>query len=534
MDRSTPTAEGLDLVGDLTPQQHEIASAEALNFVATLEREFRGARKQLLEDRRTQARQWDEGWRPDFLSETREQRESTWQIASTPGDLQDRRVEINGTTELDSIIRSLNSNASTFVADFGDFCSPTWDNCIQGHLNLTRAVNGNIESTDPVTGETSEIQEPTSTLIVRPRGWHLNEKHLLVDGEATSASLFDFGLFLFHNAKALIKRGSGPYFYLPKLESHREARLWNEIFIKAQELLGLDSGTIKATVQIATLPAAFEMDEILFELRDHVAGLAWGRWDFVFSFIKKHRKDPTSLLPDRESIDLDGHFLGSSSQLLIQTCHRRGAHALGATSMQAPGRVDAIAQAESFEQLRIEKRREAREGFDGSGVIHPDLVDAVRAEFDETLQGAPNQLDVIADEVQVQSHDLLDVPQGHVTEAGIRANAKVGLRYLAAWLCGQGWTLVNESVAVATTAELARAQLWQWLHHGARLDDGRFLDSNLLTSLLHEEGQELRRELGAEQAEAQRLSLATELFEELVLRDGCVDYFTTFASPYLA
>jgi len=534
MDRSTLTAESIRLEGDLTPEQEQIATPEALRFVALLDREFRSKRKQLLGRRRELAECWDSGWRPDFLEETRELRESEWRIAPVPDDLQDRRVEITGPPDRKMIINALNSGAQVYMADFEDSCAPTWDNIIQGQVNLRDAVAGTISFTNPTTGKQYALNEETATLVVRPRGWHLNEKHLEVDGEAVSAGLFDFGLYLFHNAKTLVEKGSGPYLYLPKLEGHEEARLWNEVFLRAQAELGIPSGTIKATVLIETLPAAFEMDEILHELREHAAGLNCGRWDYIFSFIKKQRAEPGCVLPDRGNVGMDRHFLRSYSQLLIRTCHRRGAHAMGGMAAQIPIREDAEKSAAALEKVRADKRREAQDGHDGTWVAHPGLVETARTEFDAVLEGRQNQLDVAREDVEVAAEDLLHVPSGEISEAGVRQNASVGVRYLAAWLCGNGCVPIDHLMEDAATAEISRTQLWQWLQHGAQLADGRIVDRDLYQVIFDEEFASIRIELGDEEFERQQFPRAIELFEELVLRDGLVDFLTLFAGPYLA
>lgn len=533
MERSTKTAESICLDGDLTPEQKLVATPDALEFVALLEREFGYRRSELLDHRRTQAARWDDGWRPDFLDETREVRESDWKISPTPPDLQDRRVEITGPTDRKMVINALNSGAQTFMADFEDSSSPTWHNCIQGQVNLRDAVAGTISFDHPTSGKTYSLNDEVATLIVRPRGWHLDERHLRVDGDVVAAGLFDFGLFLFHNAQALIEKGSGPYFYLPKLESHLEARLWNDVFVRAQDALGIPQGTIKATVLIETLPAAFEMDEILFELREHAAGLNCGRWDYIFSFIKKQRTDPTCTMPDRGQVGMDRHFLRSYSQLLIRTCHRRGAHAMGGMAAQIPIKHDEGANAAALEKVRVDKRREANDGHDGTWVAHPALVSIALAEFDEFLQGEPNHLDVLREDVHVSAEDLLRVPHGDITEAGIRQNASVGVRYLAAWLAGNGCVPIDHLMEDAATAEISRTQLWQWLQHGAQLDDGRIIDRELLESIFAEEFASIRIEIGEEAFEEMEYPRAIELFEELVMRDGLVDFLTSFAQPYL-
>jgi malate synthase len=533
MERSTQTADSVRLNGDLTTEQEFLVSPDALNFVAILEREFRERRTELLAQRKERAKDWDSGWRPQFLEETRTVRESNWKVPPTPTDLQDRRVEITGPTERKMVINALNSGAQVFMADFEDSSSPTWENCIQGQVNLRDAVAGTIDFTHPTSGKQYALGEELATLVVRPRGWHLNEKHLVVDGRPVAAGIFDFAIYLFHNADALIEKGTGPYFYLPKLESHLEARLWNDLFVMAQEELGLSRGTIKATVLIETLPAAFEMDEILYELQDHAAGLNCGRWDYIFSFIKKHRADPTCTLPDRGEVGMDRHFMRSYSQLLIKTCHRRGAHAMGGMAAQIPIKGDPKANEQALERVRADKHREATDGHDGTWVAHPGLVATALEEFDKVLNGKPNQLDVMRDDVIVSAEDLLRVPAGDVTEAGLRQNVNVGIRYLAAWLAGNGCVPIDHLMEDAATAEISRTQLWQWRKHAVQLDDGRIVDDELVTTIFEEELGTLREFLGDGGFEEQLFPRASELFKELVMRDGLVDFLTSFAAPYL-
>ena len=524
---------GIEILAQLTAAQAQIATPAALGFVAQLERALRTEREQRLAERAALSARWDIGWRPDFLEQTRALRESEWRVAEAPADLVDRRVEITGPVDRKMIINALNSGAQVFMADFEDSCSPTWENCIDGQILLRDAVRRTIDFEHPQTGKRYVLKEEPATLVVRPRGWHLDEPRLLVDGRPASASLFDFGLFFFHNAAELIARGSGPYFYLPKLENHLEARLWNRAFELAQDELGIPRGTIRATVLIETLPAAFEMDEILYELRQHICGLNCGRWDYIFSFIKKHRADPNALLPDRASVGMDRHFLRSYSQLLIRTCHRRGAHAMGGMAAQIPIKGDEQAGAEALAKVRADKAREARDGHDGTWVAHPGLVALACEEFERVLGDAPNQLERMREDVQVEAQDLLRVPQGAITEGGIRHNVSVGLRYLAAWLSGNGCVPIFHLMEDAATAEISRTQLWQWRRHAARLEDGRLVDKALLLEIFEQELGAIRAELGEVRLQADRYPLAAKLFEALVFDDELADFLTTSAIEHL-
>jgi len=497
----------------------------ALEFLRELERRFRFHRAQLLARREGLKRKLDQGFDLDFLPETRAVRDSAWTIAPTPNDLLDRRVEITGPVERKMIVNALNSGAQVFMADFEDANSPTWENNVRGQKNLFDAVRHTIEHADPTTGKSYRLADKTAVLFARPRGWHLSEKHVRIDGRTMSASLFDFGLYFFHNARALLGRGSGPYFYLPKMESHLEARLWNEVFEFAQEYVGLPSGSIRATVLIETLPAAFEMDEILWELRDHSAGLNCGRWDYIFSFIKKRRARPDCVLPDRGSVGMDRPFLSAYSQLLVKTCHRRGAHAMGGMAAQIPIKNDPERNAQALAKVRADKEREVRNGHDGTWVAHPGLVAVAREVFDAHMKG-PNQLAVSRDDVRVTARELLEVPQGKITEAGLRQNLSVGLAYLEAWLRGQGCVPLHHLMEDAATAEISRTQVWQWLRHGAKLDDGRVVDPALVRRALAEEQERLG-------PASDRMPLAVQLFQGLILAKELEDFLTLPAYEHL-
>jgi len=499
--------------------------------VRDLERRFRFRRAQLLAWREAQQRRLDQGWRPDFLPETRAIRDSAWSVAPVPSELADRRTEITGPVDRKMVVNALNSGAQVFMADFEDANAPTWENCVRGQLNLHDAIRRQIDFSDPASGRSYHLNAKTAVLFMRPRGWHLEEKHMRVDGRAVSASLFDFGLYFFHNAHALLARGTGPYFYLPKLESHLEARLWNDVFELAQDTLDLSHGTIKATVLIETILAAFEMNEILWELREHSAGLNCGRWDYIFSCIKKLRADPAFVFPDRASVGMDRPFLSAYSQLLVQTCHRRGAHAMGGMAAQIPIKDDVEKNAAALAKVRADKQREVQNGHDGTWVAHPALVPIALEAFAK-LAG-PNQLHVKREDVRVTAQDLLEVPSGAITEAGLRQNLSVGVAYLEAWLRGVGCVPLHHLMEDAATAEISRVQVWQWLHHAAKLADGRTVDAALVRATLREELARFERELGPERWAASRFALAAELFERLITNSELEDFLTLAAYAHL-
>jgi malate synthase len=503
-----------------------ILGAEALAFVADLESRFGWRRRQLLERRAARQLELDAGKRPDFLAHTRTIRTSDWKVAPAPADLVRRVVEITGPVDRKMVINALNSGADVFMADFEDSSSPTWSNTIEGQINLADAVRRTIELTHPTTGKEYRLADQTATLLVRPRGWHLEDAHVLVGGRPVSASILDFALYFFHNAKTLVANGTGPYFYLPKLESHLEARLWNDVFVAAQEALAIPRGTIKATVLIETILASFEMNEILYELREHSAGLNCGRWDYIFSFIKRFRNDPAFVLPDRALVGMDRHFLRSYSQLLIQTCHRRGAHAMGGMAAQIPIKDDDEKNRAALDKVRADKRREASDGHDGTWVAHPALVAIAREEFENVLQGRRNQLDVAREDVTVDADDLLRVPEGPITEPGLRQNLNVGVQYLAAWLGGLGCVPLYHLMEDAATAEISRTQVWQWLHHGARLADGRVVDAELVERILAEELASIRGAVGDERYASGHFDKASSLFARLITAAELEEFLT--------
>ncbi len=520
---------GVELRGAMFEGAGEVLTHEALAFVAELERTFRATRQRLLQKRGERQSELDRGIWPDFLPETADVRAGDWRVAPTPADLQCRKVEITGPVDRKMIINALNSGADVFMADFEDSSSPTWPNMVDGQINLRDAVRGTIEFTNTA-GKHYALGEDPATLFVRPRGWHLDERHVLVDGAPMSGSLFDFGLFFFHNARELLERGTGPYFYLPKLESHLEARLWNDVFVLAQQQLGIPAGSIRATVLIETILAAFEMDEILYELRDHSVGLNCGRWDYIFSFIKRFRAHADFVVPDRATVGMDRHFLRSYSRLLIQTCHKRGAHAMGGMAAQIPIKNDAEANDAALAKVHADKKREASDGHDGTWVAHPGLVRIAREEF--AAVDGPNQIDRPC-EVDVTASDLLAVPAGDITEQGLRQNLRVGVLYVEAWLRGHGCVPLYHLMEDAATAEISRTQVWQWLRHGARMSDGRTVDAETVRGVLGEELDAIRAEVGDDTFARGRFDLARELFVELLFADELPEFLTIRAYDHI-
>jgi len=521
----TRTPEGVRVTGPMTSEFATVLTPEALSFVAALHRRFGRERLELLARRLDRQKEFDAGRLPGFLPESKEIREGDWRIGPIPDDLRDRRVEITGPVDRKMVINALNSGASVFMADFEDSHSPTWEGTVQGQINLRDAVTGDIRFTNP-DGREYRLNERTAVLMVRPRGWHLNEKHVLIDDQPVSGGIFDFGLYLFHNARRLIDKGTGPYFYLPKLESHLEARLWNEVFVAAQEALGIPRGTIRATVLIETIPAAFEMNEILYELREHSAGLNCGRWDYIFSMIKRLRRHPGFIFPDRAKVTMTVHCMHSYSLLAIQTCHRRGAHAIGGMAAQIPIKSDPAANDEALDRVRADKEREARDGHDGTWVAHPGLVPVAKAEFDRHMPGA-NQIDRARDDLTISAADLLTVPEGTITEEGLRTNVRVGVQYLEAWLRGNGCVPLYNLMEDAATAEISRAQVWQWIHHPEGvLEDGRKVTLDLFHRILQEEMTALRREFGEARFRLGKYLQASQLFDEIISADELDEFLT--------
>ena len=520
-----PAWQAIDISRRQVERSEEVLTAEALELLADLHCRFNPRRLQLLALRQRRQAEIDRGQRPDFLPETAQIRADDWRIAPVPADLADRRVELTGPPERKMVVNALNAPVGTFMADFEDSCSPTWENLIRGQINLSDAIRRRITHTDPVSGKTYRLNERTATLIVRPRGWHLPEKHVQVDGQAVSGALFDFALYLANNHQALASNGSAAYFYLPKLESHLEARLWNDIFIAAQERLGIPRGTIKATVLIETILAAFEMDEILFELREHVTGLNCGRWDYIFSYIKKFRNHRDAVLPDRDAVSMETPFLKSYVDLLIKTCHRRGAYAIGGMAAQIPIRNNPQANEAAMLKVRNDKLREARAGHDGTWIAHPALAPIASEAFATVMQG-PNQLHVMRDEVRVSAEDLLRVPAGAISDAGLRRNIRVGLQYVEAWLGGNGCVPLYHLMEDAATAEICRAQLWQWLAHEARTDDGAAISLARFERTLTEEIERIHAEVGGARMLAGLFPSAARLFYAMVTNETFDEFLT--------
>ena len=521
-------ADGITIHASIGDVFKSILTPEAISFVGMLARQFDARRQELMERRMKVQAEIDGGRLPDFLPETQHIRESEWTVSSIPQDLQDRRVEITGPVDRKMVINALNSGAKTYMADFEDSHSPTWTNTLEGQINLRDAVKGTIEFVNPA-GKTYRLNDQTATLIVRPRGWHLVEKHMQVDGKPVSGSLFDFGLFFFHNAKALIAKGSGPYFYLPKMESHLEARLWNDVFVAAQQALQVPMGTIKATVLIETIMAAFEMDEILYELKDHCAGLNCGRWDYIFSFIKRFKNVPGFLFPDRAQITMTRHCMRSYSLLAIKTCHRRKAFAIGGMAAQIPIKNDPEKNRDALEKVRADKTREATDGHDGTWVAHPGLVSIAMEEFDKAMP-APNQIEKTREDVQVTADDLLKLPSGTITEGGMRTNISVGIQYMANWLSGLGCVPLYNLMEDAATAEISRSQLWQWVKHpDAALEDGRTVTIDLFRSMLKEEMEKINSEVGEAKFGQGNYAKAAELFDAIIAADNLAEFLTLSA-----
>ena len=517
--------EGVSIDGVINPDFEKVLTKEAIAFVADLQRRFNPRREELLAARVERQKRLDAGEKPDFLPETVKIRESDWTVAPLPQDILDRRVEITGPVDRKMIINALNCGANVFMADFEDASTPTWTNMVDGQFNLASAVHREIDYVDPQSGREYRLNDKTAVLFVRPRGWHLPEKHMTVDGVPMSGSLFDFGLYFFHNAKELLARGSGPYFYLPKMESHLEARLWNDVFVHAQDALGVPQKSIKATVLIETILATFEMDEILWELRDHSAGLNCGRWDYIFSFIKKFREQEWSVLPDRAQVTMTAHFLRCYSQLLIKTCHRREVHAMGGMAAQIPIKNDAAANEAAMDRVRADKKREAGDGHDGTWVAHPGLVAIAKAEFDAVMKGA-NQIARKRQDVHVDAADLIAVPEGTKTEAGLRQNVAVGIGYVEAWLRGIGCVPLFNLMEDAATAEISRAQVWQWVRHGQTLQDGRPVTKELVREIVREENDKVKAAMGDEAYANGRYEDAAQLMIDLVEQPTFEEFLT--------
>jgi malate synthase len=514
---------GVEFLAPLGDRDAEILTPDAVAFIVDLQRTFNARRKSLLGARHERQKRLDAGEKPDFLKDTKQIRDAEWTVAPLPNDILDRRVEITGPVDRKMIINALNSGAKVFMADFEDSNTPTWSNLIDGQINLRDAIRRTINYTDPSTQKEYKLNDQTAVLFVRPRGWHLEERHMIVDGEPMSGSIFDFGLYFFHNAKELLTRGSGPYFYLPKMESHQEARLWNDIFLRAQPKIGLQTGKIKGTVLIETILAAFEMDEILFELREHSAGLNCGRWDYIFSFIKKFSVDPNAVLPDRGQVTMTTHFLRSYSKLAIKTCHKRKVHAMGGMSAYIPVKTDPVANEKAIAQVRADKEREAGDGHDGTWVAHPGLVPVAMEVFDR-LMPQPNQISKQLPDYNATAADLLQIPDGQITEVGLKQNVAVGLGYLEAWLRGIGCVPLFNLMEDAATAEISRAQLWQWVHNQVKLSDGKVVDATLVEAAIANELSVQKSKVDQERYGA--YEKAANLMRDLVLAPQFTEFLT--------
>ncbi len=526
---ASPT--GLQLVKPVrSAAEQEILSTAALQFLQSLATRFEPVRQQMLESRARRLADLRAGKTFNFLESTASVRAHDWQVAPIPPELADRRVEITGPVDRKMVINALNSGASAFMADFEDSNSPTWQNCVEGQLNLRDAVRGNISFSSPE-GKQYRLNPNPAILFVRPRGWHLTEKHVLVDGQPMSASLFDFGLFFFHNVEALVSQQKRPCFYLPKMESHLEARLWDNVFEFAESQLDIPKGTIRATVLIETLPAAFEMDEILHELRNHSAGLNCGRWDYIFSFIKKFSHRADCLLPDRSLVTMDKHFLKSYVELLIYTCHRRGIHAMGGMAAQIPIKNDPAANDAAFAKVRQDKLREVTAGHDGTWVAHPGLVAVAKGIFDENMPQA-NQISRL-NRVSISPSDLLAVPTGDITEKGLEMNIDIGLQYLESWLNGNGCVPIYNLMEDAATAEISRAQLWQWAHHNARTASGNVITVDAVVAAIPAVLDKLRTQLGAPRFDAGNFTLAAQMFADMTRASEFPEFLTTVAYQHI-
>lgn len=524
MRKETEQQVACSIQAPLTPAYKSILTREALAFLTELHRRFNQARKIVLLERATIQHQINHGWKPGFLPETTNIRLSNWSIAPVPADLQNRRVEITGPVERKMIINALNSGANIFMADFEDSHTPTWHNTMQGQINLRDAINGTISYINE-NGKEYRLQEKVATLMVRPRGWHLTEKHILIDGEPASASLVDFGLYFFNNAATLLEKGTGPYFYLPKMESHKEARLWNDVFVFAQDYCGIPQGTIKATVLVETILATFQLHEILWALKDHSAGMNCGRWDYIFSFIKKFRNIPGHVLPDRSQITMTVPFMRAYTQLVIQTCHQRGAHAIGGMAAQIPVKDNATANEMALEKVKADKLREVTDGHDGTWVAHPGLV-PVALEIFNTHMPTANQLHRKQDDFHCTEATLLQVPEGAITEEGIRANINIGILYIESWLRGNGAAAIHNLMEDAATAEICRTQLWQWLHDETPLADGRMFNHALYEDWRDDEIEKIKQTVGSLQYQQGQFVQAICLFNRLIVNESFEEFFT--------
>ncbi|GHF12707.1 malate synthase [Kordiimonas sediminis] len=516
----------LEIIAPMEELYSRVLTGDALAFVAELEAEFGTRREQLLEDRASKQEEYDAGSLPDFDPETRDIRDGDWQIAGTPDDLQDRRVEITGPVDRKMMINAFNSGANVFMADFEDASSPTWDNMVSGQINMYDYARGQLAYTDPKSGKNYEMAKKTAVLKVRPRGWHMTEAHACLNGKPISAGLFDFGLFMYHNAKALLDAGKAPYFYLPKMENHKEAKLWDDAISFAENALGIPHGTVKVTVLIETLPAAFQMDEILHALKDHIVGLNCGRWDYIFSYIKRIGKNAAYLLPDRGKIVMGEAFLKAYSLLLIQTCHKRGAHAMGGMAAQIPVKGDDAANEIAYGKVRADKEREANNGHDGTWVAHPGMVALAKEAFDKIMPGK-NQIDNLRTDITITQEDLLRPHEGDATTDGLKENIRIGVQYLEAWISGRGAVPLYNLMEDAATAEIGRTQIWQQLYHKTKLADGQTVTQALVKDLYEEEMAAIKAEVGADRYDSGRYDEAGALFLELSFADSLAEFLTT-------
>lgn len=517
--------EALQIKGSLSEAFEQILTPDTLEFLVALHERFNTTRKDLLQQRAVRQKALDEGQLPDFLEGTKHIRESEWTVAPIPKDLQDRRVEITGPVDRKMIINALNSGAKIFMADLEDSNTPSWQNCIEGQINLCDAVNGTISFVNPENGKQYRLNDQIATLLVRPRGWHLEEKHLVFEEQPMSGSLVDFGLYFFHNAKTLLDKGSGPYFYLPKIENHLEARLWNDVFVFAQDYLSIPQGSIKATVLIETILATFELNEILYELKDHSAGLNCGRWDYIFSYIKKLSRHPAFILPDRSKVTMNTPLMSNYSQLVIQTCHRRGVHAMGGMAAFIPIKNDVVANERAIEKVRQDKLTEVKNGHDGTWVAHPGLVQVAMDIFD-TYMSTPNQISNKRLDFTTTAAELIEPVVGTITEEGLALNIRVGILYLESWLRGIGAAAIYNLMEDAATAEISRAQVWQWIHHQAKLEDGRTITYELYKAMLPAEIQKIKDYVGTTNYENGRFEEAIALFDQLIKTKEFSEFLT--------
>ncbi|GIS85434.1 MAG: malate synthase [Woeseia sp.] len=521
----------IKIIPTLSSEEQQILNPKTLALIELLHTKFNPRRLELLAKRKHRQDEIDDGKKPDFLEDTKSIRDGDWEVAPLPSDLQDRRVEITGPVDRKMVINALNAPVKTFMADFEDSCSPTWSNIVQGQINLRDAINGTIEFIRDSDQKRYSLNENTATLIVRPRGWHLNEKHILINGEEVSGSLFDFALYLSNNYQSLNSKGSGPYFYLPKLESHLEARLWNDVFVEAQDFLKIEQGTIKATVLIETILAAFEMNEILYELKDHSAGLNCGRWDYIFSFIKRFRNDPSCILPNRDEVTMTRHFLNSYVDELIKTCHKRNVHAMGGMAAQIPIKNDAEKNKLAMDKVQSDKLREAKAGHDGTWIAHPGLSTIAMDAFDSVMANNPNQISNKRNDVNTTAGDLLKIPTGSITQQGIRENIRVGVQYIEAWLSGNGCVPLYNLMEDAATAEISRSQIWQWIHHKVRISESeQVISEEYFVQSLEEEMDLI---IAERDFDSEHLQTAIDLFKDMSISSEFDEFLTLPAYQHL-